>query len=735
MDDVTPTQLSAQKTEVIGLIGPMEAAWKQTFVEGFSTLSPLLVIVWHSEWVRSDHKLWVKLYQKLTSIHEKTRILVLIFSETPDDVGEEEQGHPLTFFLRSLAADRLPDPGNRERPVGWASISDVARFQSAAVEWQPCSEPSESALLRLCMVCAELSEWPGGSGSKLPSLTLTQFFQFLSDPIRFRASILHGAAKPQSERQRLNGLKWLAARALIPRSLPLKVLIVENDPNEPKKSAEKAAKRFKSLSEVSACPLGYLSKSEFYLVSEGFERLKTESARQTIRATKYVDGWTKQNAPEEIPWSELDLVLQDVMLGSTSARVSGLELASFYFDACPQALVFLLTRLDIESLVVSGDVNWKFVDAVIPKDGIESLWFEYSRCFRERFGRMFWPDWITGDNPDRKLLRHLYGSLRKWQVEPDILWHGQTLPEMIDHAHRHITALWRLVNDFVGTLIENGGADDSILDRRHRVALALAVWMHDVGHRGDQYIAGSMEIRKSHAGISEGLLLRNPDAYSLGWLLKPDWLPHSACSEPGDNNGTKERMNCRIDDKCRGQDKSLCLLREVGLLCRHHQSNAPLDEHSVRWMAQNDKNPAVYTLVPDPHLEGVDNHVFLRSLTDHTRPVCPPGTLPPGTRMRLLSEYSLRDNEGTRCIAGLLRMLDALQVHRARVGSKASIASFCEFLDNRVQWCNSERERLAPNPAPHANTERANPDQRRHLPELCAESAHPGASSIPLRYL
>jgi hypothetical protein len=690
VDDITLAKTAKRKAHCVGLLGPMQAAWRQTFEGALDTLAPLLVIVWHSEWMRPDRELWVELHNKLTAIaeaKEPTRILVIIFGDTPDDLGEEKDWNPLTVLLRALSADTLPDEGSRRRPAGWASISEASRFQKACAKWVIPNDPSESALLRLCAVCAEITHWPGGykRNVDLPSLTLTQFFQFLSDPVRFRASILHGAENPQQERQRLNLLKWLAAHTQIPRSLPLKILIVENDKNEPKNSAENVARRFESLKKVSACPLGYLHRAEFYVVSERFDQLKSEGGREHVRGTKYADGqWAKPNGGslEAIPWLELDLVLQDVMLGNNVGHVSGLELASFYFDACPQALVFLLTGLDIESLVVSGDINWKFIDAVIPKEGLESLWFEYGRCFRERFGRMFWLDWAAVEESDRKLLRCLFGSLRKWQIEPDILWHGQTLPEMIDHANRHISALWRLVNDFVGTLIENGGADDSVLDRQHRVALALAVWMHDVGHRGDEYVAGSINIRASHAGISERLLLRNPDAYSLGWLVRDGRTPYKAC-EATNADGRDERLSCRNRTECSAETKPLCLLREVGLLCRHHQSNAPLDVKSIEYMDSKNKTPSIYSLIPTgSQNRPVPSEEFLKSMTGSTGPS--------DTRAQRLDEFGLRDPNGFRRVAGLLRMLDALQLHRSRVGSAASIASFVEFLDNRDHWCKAQ---------------------------------------------
>ncbi len=439
-----------------------------------------------------------------------------------------------------------------------------------------------------------------------------------------------------------------------------------------------------------------------YLVSKGFDRLKSPDGREELKK-----AFTSR---EPFGWDEVDLVLQDIVLDDDSKTADGLELVPHYFEACPQALVFVLTSLDIESLVGSGDVNWKYVDCIISKRSLATLWYEYRRCFCERFGRMFWPDWRSIDDKhrqDRRLLRQLFGSLRKWQIEPDILWHGQNLPEMIDHANRHITALWRLTNDFIGTLMENGAANMEVISLRRWIALAIAVWMHDVGHRGDEYLAGPMDVRASHAGISERLLLRNPDAYTLGWLLSDSSIPHKPCrSNENKTDGRTVRLECRNATQCRAEtEESLCLLREVGLLCRHHQSNAPLDKYSIAGMAKRGKAPSVYSLIPDMASDRVETEQFLEAMTNDRLPT----PWPSGTRVRTLDEFTLHTPASFKCIAGLLRMLDALQLHRSRVGSAASIKSFNDFLDTRFRWCATERERLehtlrAATPGTHAFT-------------------------------
>ena len=707
MDNVTA--MSAEipnppKGECIGLVGPMEKAWQQSFPKGL----PNLTIIWHEGWLhRSDKKnYWRDLHDKLMACSKGAKILVVLFDESPACPDKNQNGNPLGVLLRAIAEGATPELGTADRQVGWASVSEIDQFASRVVEWKPVKLDGGDSLLRLCDVCAALLEKnerelivtkkcleTGASVTiKTPLPELEEFFEFLEEPMIYRAKKLHAAGEDaESAKRGLRLLKWLETRVFVPNTIPLNVLLVENDPDKLRGKMEVALGG--ALIFGGKVPSDLFSDAKVYLLRHkpDFDRLISADKRKGLQAEIWnlTSAIPKTDLPrEDIPWDQLDLILQDLVLDNNEARLHGLELVAHYFEACPQALVFLLTSLDVESLVGSGDVNWRYSDAIISKDATETLTYEYRRCFRERFGRMFWPDWCRKiDETERKLLRGLFGSLRKWQIEPDILWHGQSLPEMIDHANRHITALWRLTNNFVGTLLENGGANDKVLSLRHRVSLAVAVWMHDVGHRGDEYIAGSMEIRASHAGISERLLLRNPKAYGLEWLLDEAFMPYASCCDADDTTKARDaRLACRNETHCaQGAGTSLCLLREAGLLCRHHQSNAPLDHAALAHMAGRGKEPSVYSLMPKRTMKAED---YLADMTNDSRPVPSPS----GNLVRKLDEF--KTQTGFRCVMGLLRMLDALQLHRSRVGSAASLASFNEFLDTRFQWCHSERLRL-----------------------------------------
>ncbi len=190
------------RTECIGLIGPIRGAWEQTFQPGSDeALGPCLVIVWHSEWMNPRHGLWNALYDQLNRVISETRILVVIFGDTPDDLRDEQHGNPLGVLLRALAEDATASDDSKNRGCGWATISDVSRFKSASVNWK---KPSRSALLQFCQTCAELSTyWNKSPRIEIPVRVpnLSEFFQFLSDPASFRARSLHD--KPDDAAQSL----------------------------------------------------------------------------------------------------------------------------------------------------------------------------------------------------------------------------------------------------------------------------------------------------------------------------------------------------------------------------------------------------------------------------------------------------------------------------------------------------------------------------------------------------
>ncbi|NTW43612.1 MAG: hypothetical protein HGB14_04065 [Anaerolineaceae bacterium] len=542
-------------------------------------------------------------------------------------------------------------------------------------------------------------------------------FRFYRDPTHYRAVELHGSGPDKAsgdqgitadERfwvRKVSALEHLLSRVFLPRVLNLNVLIVENDFPALQRWDAKSILQHQKLwlrEKAKAGCFGFLTKTKFYVIDgmqkqSDFNHLRTQSSRKNLTAQQYTsdkDGNLVLVQKEiKVPWGEIDLVLQDIMLGKSFTELTGLQLTSFYFEACPQALVFLLTGMDIESLAMSGDVDWKYVDAIISKRKLGSLWWNYYQAFCRVFGRMFWAPFTApkSDQTDagfggRTNLRKLFRSLRRWQKEPAILGHGQGVAEMIDHSHRHITGLWRLADDVVGTLVENTSINEIQLTIQGRMLFTMSVWLHDIGHRGNEFTDDSGEIRMNHSGMSEYLILRNPSAYGIGWLEEFCQI-ESGCGKGSAINTSNKSPHLKYrnsPDSCNNRKIDICPLRKVGLLCRHHQSSAPLDSNSLSKMCDRGKFPSPYSRYKnlDLSMSSTSSQDELEEWLTKAEPLscwC-------GSGVRLLDDFNVEEKEIFMAWVGLLRMLDGLQINRARVGSPSSLASFQEYLAIRSDW-------------------------------------------------
>ena len=707
----------------------------------------LFVLLWHLgsySWTGSGEenaddvrKEWLRLAREL-GMASRARILVLM-PEEPQDLSRDP--HAKFVFPDLLLKSILRDLSSEGRAVPFVLCTTYEKLagrlskgpMSPFLPWQG-TNLDDSMLIRFCHSMAALPRetkalCPGEEGrsvsAKAKWIRHDDLFRFFHNSTGFRAEELHGSGPSDSrgdqgltsdERfwaRKVSALEHILSRVFLSPGLPLNILVVENNFKDLQGWNDKSIERHKALwkssdssTESIASCFGYLTQqSRFYLVSKpkDFAKIRSATERGRIEAEIYKpnrNGKLEKDGQDKVPWEDIDLVLQDVMLDKSGNAPTGLHYMPYYLEACPQALVFVLTGMDVESLAMSGDINWKYVDAVISKRKLGTLWWNYHQAFCRVFGRMFWPDFLIAKERndgnsvlgDRQCLRNLFGSLRRWQLEPAILGHGQGLPEMIDHAHRHITALWRLVDDFVGALLENTGANQGSLSVENRILLVLGVWLHDIGHRGNEFTDDPADVRNTHGGISEYLLLRNPDAYGLQWLANDHC--DGSCKDLSEDRLPKDnpRLQHRNDQRScweNGSESNLCAIRQVGILCRHHQSNAPLTTQSLTAMCKKGKFPTPYTRYKD------DGNVHssqdeLEEWLNRTDPLS--GW--PGSNVRLLQDFVVNDKQAFMTLAGLLRMLDGLQVHRVRVGSAASIKSFDEFLRVRNDWCAKELERV-----------------------------------------
>jgi inosine-uridine nucleoside N-ribohydrolase len=513
--------------------------------------------------------------------------------------------------------------------------------------------------------------------TRKPQEELGDLGRYLADPEAFAAKWLHDYSD-ESEREdglryfeRIQWLAWKRLRsATIAPGFRLNILVVDNEPWETLKGATDA------WAELLNEP-----------VNVSFVRYDRVPSPKDWKATSVGPGAveTTENS-EPLDWPSVDLVLQDIYLGT--GKPLGYELAERYFEIAPQAMVFLLTSMELEALASSG-VTHK-ADRTLSKRRVKGMLWEYYSRFTQLFGELLWPVWARASSTD--VLRHLFGSLRRWQLEPEILFHGYALPEMVEHAHRHTSGLWQMTQDIVVPLLnERGHGERFFLTDEERILLCLGIWLHDVGHVGNEHFVDSVTIRALHGSISDRHLLRNPKALGLDWLL-------DYCQ--ADCRDTATRLS-RLNRTKGCSGGAVCPLRRAGLLARYHQQSAPMVASGVLQILEKGKPLTPYCRVqleaskPD----GSSWHEAEDSTKDVSGWMARDRALGwEAHTVRTLEDF-WRDPADAQSadllkLEQLLRWLDGLHLHECRVGSGTRLETLRNFLRVRGEHVADEIKHL-----------------------------------------
>lgn len=493
-------------------------------------------------------------------------------------------------------------------------------------------------------------------------IDLSEFCRYLNNQRAYIEELLHGKKELTEEnKENIVYFDYFFSRLKVPTDLFLNILVVENNIDEIKSQLDCLQKSFPFL--------------RLLLIKNKFVEFKKE----IITGNKYIRnvidisaGVGSRKRTVSIKFEEIDLILQDIFL--KEGEISGFDFAKLYFDVAPQAMVFFLTNMDVETLAASG--YDKKVDRLIGKDRIIGLMKYYYDRFQELYGPILWPVFIEASQrvktnaqlTDKTAVRQLLANIRTWTMEPGILFHGFALPEMVDHAFRHTSGLWKMTNRILGPFFERS---ITTMTGEDRILLSLAIWLHDIGHRGDEYHYDSMDIRDNHASISESLILKSSGAFGLDWL-----------KEYCDNKKCKAEVHRNKTRPCNGGE-AICPIRRLGLLCRYHQSNAPLTKEKLSNLILKKKMPSPYCIVGmnnfnDEIEEDSDKQIeqYLRDNRDF-------GWF--GITVRSLGDF---EDDDLLSLAGLLRWLDALHTHHEKVGSLLQVRSQFEYLAMRERYCN-----------------------------------------------
>lgn len=518
---------------------------------------------------------------------------------------------------------------------------------------------------------------------ELQKINPDEFSKYLMNPNKFIEDCLHSVKEDEKKIAKIEQIKKtildfdsMYAKLKIPFGIGLNILVVENKPTD-----DTFVKKLKSLKTA------FGKNLKFYLIWEKLSDFE-KALQESNSIVQYIDSCIGDpyeiKVPQDITLTDVDLILQDIFL--EAGGISGSDFAELYFDAAPQAMVFFLTNMDIETLAASGYDNK--VDRLIGKDRMKGIMKCYYDRFHELYGPLLWQVFVDSKErngnaslTDRASVRKLLGNIRTWTIAPKILFHGFALPEMVDHEFRHTVGLWKMANNILGPFLERMPKD--IMPDEDRILLALAIWLHDIGHRGDEHHFVPMEIRENHGAISESLILEHFESLGIGWLK--DLCDNEKCRRFKCCCGTVHRNK---KEGCFNEE--ICSLRKLGLICRYHQSTAPMTVNKLKTLIPKLKFPSPYCIVgmEDLSHEVGDDHDFqIEQWLDMTKDF---GWL--GTDIRTLKEF--KDSERLLNLTGMLRWLDALHTHSEKVGSVLEVKSFLSYLKMRKKYCEKRIEEI-----------------------------------------
>jgi CheY-like chemotaxis protein len=398
----------------------------------------------------------------------------------------------------------------------------------------------------------------------------------------------HEAAASTDRRERFQQVSdvFHLVRARSPDGNPRQVLVLDDN-------LSPMEERLKVLARASGTKFYVTRNGDACMaLADGLWQSKRAGVRPELSDLVLIDGNGRKD-DVAARWNELDLVLVDLLLLlSGSSRANGEEIVASLHDHYPELPVFVVTQSE-EPDVLARCLRLRGADRVVPKRRLLRLSFEIEDYFNSDVSPLL-PVLRNASCPGKtRLDRELVRLYRIWHHEPEILWLGEKSFHGPEHSVEHHRGLWTLANQVLSTTWgtvsakwSNGagaGKPGSPCVEEMLFCFFLAIWLHDIGARGNDQWQSADEVRDRHAFIT-GCLLDDPEYRSALGL-----------------DGT--------DDE---------LLRIVADLCRYHQSNCPLIREDL-------------TRINDSNSQEATKDLFTQALEERT-----PWALPWLALLRLL---------------------------------------------------------------------------------------------------
>ena len=279
-----------------------------------------------------------------------------------------------------------------------------------------------------------------------------------------------------------------------------------------------------------------------------------------------------------------DAILVDMYLNS--GQPDGLEILKELTEAYPEIPAFVLSVSDDFALIRRAIKHG--ADYYIIKNqtfSIPYMLWDYMKSIGE----------ILEYIDDSRYRRNLYGNIRYWHFKKNLLWFGDKCYHMIDHSFNHTLDDWQHLNQILVPLIDSHGKEKFFNDEKLLYALCMAIWLHDIGHKGNSYYGEPHIIRDNHGYISGELILKYPEVFRI---------------EDKDNyykNFDFSKVSA-IEVIFRRKDiKELSVTEMIALFTMYHKSNAPIDRESFHKLWSNPKKriPLDYYINREPKYENI----------------------------------------------------------------------------------------------------------------------------------
>lgn len=328
------------------------------------------------------------------------------------------------------------------------------------------------------------------------------------------------------------------------------------------------------------------------------EACREECEREILAKVELIEGAANPNQRNaNVFFKHIDLILIDIYLGEGTA-LSGLDFLKLFTLLYPEIPAFILSVS--EDTEVIGKAIEQKADYYILKKNIFSLPYLY-HDYIDDLGK------LISHIDDRELRRSLIGNVRYWRFKKELLWFGDKCYHMINHSYNHAENDWRIANQILPAILDLDYLmdEETSLSSEDIYSFCMAVWLHDIGHKGNEHYGEPHEIRDLHGLISAEIFMKKPESYGIfgykGSKVSPyrwETFGHlkTAPQLIRERLATFEASGHFLKNEEKDKEKELrsyinklTILEKIALISIYHKSNFPLDEDDLRKFQQKGK--------------------------------------------------------------------------------------------------------------------------------------------------